>query len=139
MCREIVWKRIVPFFLSFFLGFIVVTFLALQEIPSVEVEEEITSILEVIESDNETKGSNLRSEKLNCVPTDPNLKYTKLNSHVIKPEKKENSTQTKVSKPETLQESIEEIEKQIRETSDDYKINHNLLYKEYCFESNGRK
>lgn len=150
MCREIFWKRIVPLFFSFFLGFIVVAFVALQEIPSIEVKE-IEIIPEVIELDNETRSSNLRSEKRNCIPADPHLKYIKLDSGDMKPEA-ENSAQTKKSKnervkveelplaiPESLRESIEEIEKQIRESSKDYITTHNLLYTEYCFESNGRR
>jgi hypothetical protein len=151
MCCENFWKRLVSFLLAFWLG-VLISGLFPPDNSSFEESANESFFEEKNISEKENQKLNLPSEKKNCVPTDGRFKYNYLSGsgnqteiiekffalnkkklEIIEKETKSKSRQDK----EVLQEMIEEIEKQMNSILSNNQ--HNLLYLEKCFDSNGRK
>lgn len=145
------WKRIVTLCLTFWLGVFVSDLFVSKDLPPIVVFD-ATSEEKVI-SGNKEPTRNLMSKKRICVPADVNLKYRFLNgiekssapAGKLKEKTGENKNITQENnelrpiKSDKKQKIIEELEKQLYKSSEDRALYQNLLHKEKCYESNGRK
>lgn len=127
MCSDNFWKRLVAFCLTFWLG-VFISGLFVSK-PTTAAETESKALVEK-----------------NCVPADKNLKYHLLSEEAAKTQVKKNEkieTETPKNKEpravKGIQNSLDEIEKQLYRPSKDEFKNKNLLHKENCYEYSEQK
>lgn len=148
---DVFWKRIVTLCLTFWLGIFVQNFFALKDLPEIEVFD-LSVIKEEIVPENKKNEINLNSKQRHCEPADKNLKYQLLNDEdvlypvAVAKERENGSHNRKRTKPIEIEKKqertgkpIQEIEKQLYELSKNQIQIQNLLHKENCYESDGRK
>lgn len=132
MCCEAFWKKVVAFCLTFGLGVLVSGVLASKK----ECKAKKELVIEIQKSEN-----SLIPETKNCVPVDGNLKYERLtveekpNLEAKKTEDKKKSQKAEMEKQDNPAESKPQFYNPSKDSAE-YK---DLLHREKCYESDGRK
>jgi len=117
------WKRVITFCLTLGLGVIV---------SDLFISKETTSV-------KKRTVANLILIQRKCVPADENLKCHFLSEKEVKTINTYRGNESRSIKLEENRKRVEELKKQFYKPLEDRIQNQNLLHKEKCLESNGRK
>ncbi|MEZ5428400.1 MAG: hypothetical protein R2747_19175 [Pyrinomonadaceae bacterium] len=153
MCCRSCWQRIIPFFLTFWLGLFLTGFFDFGGIPLDNLEREVAPPVEQFLNQTptdpfEAAGSQIDAKRRVCVPADPNLKYRDLplreseyfpaehlsDLESVEKQNGENSSRNDKSKIKSERKPIRRMEDIEGQNNSQHSLKLELIYIEKCFE-----